>query len=264
MTTNVEIRWARGDDAEGIAGAIRSGFDPVLLDLMIYGSPAVARFICEQVAARELGADSAYSVADAGEGAVGCAEVRRLPDGLFLNYIGVLPEARSLGLGRALFLHALRSAERGDAGRISLDVLDQNLAARDWYARLGFQPGETTDWWEVPLSQAVGPPAAMIMGYPQAQVCQERFGFSQFTVVTPSGTHAVGRLGSNWFRLTRPEALTDPDLGAALLRIDPGRRILALLRRGILPAALEGRVRLWASTVRLAAGIEEVIRRLGG
>lgn len=268
MTTpEVRIGPASGEDARGIVEVVRSGFDPALIELMIYGAPAAERFIRDQIAARGLGADTVYTVAAAAGEVVGCVEMRRLPDGLFLNYISVRPEARARGLGRALLRHALDPDGQGEAVSIRLDVLEHNWPARGWYDHLGFRREDATDWWELPPSpppsSSAGPPAALLTGYPQAQACHERFGLSQFTVITPSGSHAVGRLGAAWFRLTRAEALTDPDLGRALNRIDPARRVLALLREGTLPAGV-GPARRVAGTLRLAAEVDEVIRRLGG
>ena len=76
---------------------------------MIYGCPGIAAFIAEQIAVQDHGGQNFYIVASDGRGVAGCAEGRRLPGRLFLNYIAVRPAYRSLGLGRRLLRALLKS-----------------------------------------------------------------------------------------------------------------------------------------------------------
>jgi ribosomal protein S18 acetylase RimI-like enzyme len=255
MTAGVMIRPARVEDAGDIVEAIRRGFEPDVLGLMIYGCPGIARFVAEQIAARGLGADTSYTVAVAGGRVVACVELRHQPDGLFLNYLSVLPEARSSGIGRALLREAIASGRRAEHRRVGLDVLDRNDLARGWYERLGFRRESASDWWDVPAAGAIDAPPALLADYPQAQVCHQAFGFSRFTLVTPGGRHAVGRLGAVWFRLTGPEPLSDPGVLAALARLDPGRRILAIVPEGCELPPTRGQPRLVAKAIRMEADI---------
>jgi ribosomal protein S18 acetylase RimI-like enzyme len=57
-------------------------------------------------------------------------------------YVGVMREARGLGVGRALMTHALRAAAAANVGQVTLAVDERNLPARRLYARLGFEPFE--------------------------------------------------------------------------------------------------------------------------
>ena len=57
-------------------------------------------------------------------------------------YVGVVPEARGRGVGRALMTHALRAAAAGRVSQVTLAVDKRNGAARRLYAGLGFEPFE--------------------------------------------------------------------------------------------------------------------------
>jgi ribosomal protein S18 acetylase RimI-like enzyme len=60
-----------------------------------------------------------------------------------LSYVGVAPEARRRGLGRALTQLALRQARAAGATQLTLAVDVRNTAARNLYADLGFYATET-------------------------------------------------------------------------------------------------------------------------
>lgn len=54
--------------------------------------------------------------------------------------LAVRPAARRRGVATALVEMAARRAELAGAGRLFLEVAEDNLAARALYARLGFEP----------------------------------------------------------------------------------------------------------------------------
>jgi ribosomal protein S18 acetylase RimI-like enzyme len=60
-------------------------------------------------------------------------------------YVGVVPEARGRGVGRALLARAFRTAAKARAGRITLAVDERNEPARRLYDRLGFEPFDERD-----------------------------------------------------------------------------------------------------------------------
>jgi ribosomal protein S18 acetylase RimI-like enzyme len=55
-------------------------------------------------------------------------------------YVGVVPEARRRGVGRALMLHALVEARAAGVGRLTLSVDARNQPAWALYRGLGFEP----------------------------------------------------------------------------------------------------------------------------
>lgn len=63
---------------------------------------------------------------------------------LYLEDIFVLPDARGLGAGFALFREVVREAEKRGCGRVDFMVLDWNQLAQDFYHRLGTE--HLKDW----------------------------------------------------------------------------------------------------------------------
>ena len=56
---------------------------------------------------------------------------------LYIEDIFVLPEYRSQGIGKVLFMHCAKIALEKDCGRMEFQVLDWNKTAIDFYEKLG-------------------------------------------------------------------------------------------------------------------------------
>ncbi len=262
---------AHPEHSAGIVAVIRSGFSPEILGATVYGCHGIVRFIEGQIGLPRAVAETTWTVATHATGSgpaevIGCAEVRRSPHELLLNYISVLPAYRGAGLGRKMLLAAIADRQK-DQRDMLLDVLTENEAANRWYERLGFQDQQRAEWWDLgPCSSLHGTArsrrAGYLSGYPQASVTQREFGFSQFDVTTPDGRTTIGRLGEQWFRVTRAGALEDPAVAAALEAIDPGRHVLAILPADTLPTPFRDRARLVAQTMRKVMKVDELARGL--
>lgn len=60
-----------------------------------------------------------------------------------IQNLGVSPEFRDMGIGRALLMHALRGFRSVGCGYVNLEVTVQNSAAIRLYERFGFRRVET-------------------------------------------------------------------------------------------------------------------------
>lgn len=69
---------------------------------------------------------------------IGRLYLHRDDEGLLVVDIGLLPESRRQGFGRALMEWVVRQASDAGAPKVWLHVLPQNLPARRLYERLGF------------------------------------------------------------------------------------------------------------------------------
>lgn len=56
---------------------------------------------------------------------------------LYIEDVFILPEYRSLGLGKAVFKHLAKLALENDCGRVDFQVLDWNKLAIDFYEKIG-------------------------------------------------------------------------------------------------------------------------------
>ena len=83
-------------------------------------------------------ADADFLVVEQGGAAVGRLYLQRSDQGVLIVDIGLLPQVRRQGLGRAVMEWVVQEAVRARASRVWLHVLSSNLAARRLYERLGF------------------------------------------------------------------------------------------------------------------------------
>jgi ribosomal protein S18 acetylase RimI-like enzyme len=224
----VQFAIAACDDAALIVDAVREGFSADLLELMIYGSHGICKFVSEQIALQNDGGDIHYTMARCDGRFAGAAEIRRIPEGLFLNYIAIMPAFRDRGFGTMLLREALGRHDSSEQATIVLDVLDHNVAARRWYERLGFREERLTQWWVAPIAQTGHSICASIEGYPQAQACQREYGFSRFKMSVNGTQHEIGRLGEKWYRISDPAIVSEPGLVDHLFRLDARRQLLVL------------------------------------
>lgn len=262
MQDDVIIRPAETTDAASIVEVIQSGIPSDVLDLVIYGCDGVARYVRDQVAAAIHGCETNYTVAEAQGRIVGCVELRSLPDGPFVNYISILPEMRSRGLGRRVLRAAVESACPAEGAVMRLDVLEANAPARAWYAKLSFQQEYATAWWDIPLRDQVGLGWSVIRGMPQSRAAYRRFGFSQFEIVTAGGAYVIGMMGRQWFRVADEQGVADQQARATLCRLEPSRRMLAIVRDDSeSPAVCRDGV-VVARLHRLCADLREVMSHL--
>lgn len=202
--------------------------------------------------------DSVYLVAREKEVAIGTVELRHTSDGPFLNNIAVHQRYRGRGTGAALLAAGLGLFDR-NSGRIGLDSLEGNDRAEGWYRRVGFVTKHWTEFAEVSPPRQEADHPLRLSGLPQAELAQQQFGFSSFTVQTAVPV-SVGRIGGSWFRLTDPEAVRDPAVFATLSAFDPHRRFLAVLPASVMPG--EQRIRVLARLRRMEADIPQVLAGL--
>jgi ribosomal protein S18 acetylase RimI-like enzyme len=256
----VIIRAAIVRDAAQIVAVVREGFTADQLQLFVYGCDGIERFLkCELELPPHLSA-GVYLVAEQDGAIAGCAQFLSGSSPLFLNYISVLSRHRGRGIGAALLVDGIARFSNG-ADSLSLDVFSVNSRAQQWYSQLGLSKTDQTDYLEVEtLQRSTG--NFRVDGWAQAEVCQDAFTFSSFTVTTQIGCHLIGRLGSRWFRITNASALADPGVWSALRTIDPARRILALIDPSGMCDDAQLEMRRLASTVRLSGALPTVRARL--
>jgi ribosomal protein S18 acetylase RimI-like enzyme len=255
----IQTRLAEPKDAAQIAELLAGGFRPEVRQLLVYGCKGAAEYIRTQLSRANSTTGSVYLVAETSGVMAGAAELRRSANRLFLNYIAVGPSQRGQGVG-AMLLSAALEMSGVSSGEIVLDVLHDNVRALQWYRRLGFVARTSAEFLEIAPPDGRDEQPTYISGLPQADVCQERFGFSKFDLVTGSGTYSVGRIGETWFRMTDTAAITSPPVFAALNLLDPGRRVFAVVPAGSAPPAQV--IRLLAKTHRMGAEIPDVMSAL--
>ena len=228
--SGVSFRPAESDDACAIIDLATRGFAEERRALFVYACTGAEAFVRGHIALPPALAERRYAIAEGATGdVIGVVDLVRAAHVLHLAYIAVAPAARGLRLAPQLLQYALQHCS-APASTLQLDVFTDNERAARWYDRLGFETTSETAWFRAeprPASDTRGS-SAYVTGLPAADAVHARFGFSQFTVQTPSAGYTVGRIGERWFRLTDAAALDDPDVRAALHSLDPQRGLLVL------------------------------------
>jgi len=259
LMDGIQIRRAEQRDAAQMANLFSGGLSQDVVQLSIYGCEGAAMYIEQHIADSAYNPESAFFVAQLADEIVGAAELRRQPSRLFLNYIGVHPDHRGKGVGATLFSQAV-SMSGVRSGQLELDVFQDNVRALRWYARLGFETRRSGEFVEIAPPCGADEPPIYVSGLPQADLSQERFGFSSFKLSTREGTLVVGRIGGAWFRLTDSAAILNPSVFTALNTLDPQRRIFAVVpASSVSPSQV---VRVLAKTYRMEAEIAHVLSTL--
>jgi ribosomal protein S18 acetylase RimI-like enzyme len=225
---NVNIRPADPGDADAVVEVVRESFRPGDLELTIYGCPGIAAYLRRQFEAARFSSLPPL-VAEVERSVIGFAELRRTRSSLTLNYIAVRGSWQGHGIAATLLSRALEQAGYAAGEPLSLEVFEHNTAARDWYARMGFETRLGMNFLRAHMPLDGGRRGAIVESMPQAEVCHEQFGFSTFTVGLGSKSFSVGRLGSRWFKITDPALLTSPGVLDLLARIDAERELLAVI-----------------------------------
>jgi GNAT superfamily N-acetyltransferase len=260
MTEGYSVEVARPGDGREIISLIRECFTEHERSLVIMGCEGADRFVEETIRYQSRGGDSVFLVARDQE-ILSFIQVRRLKEAVSFIYGATSPRARGRGVFRRLFGVALELGQSEGARMEVHDVFVGN-GLGEFYKRIEFRVTGRTTWRATPLAGGNGG-LAVLIGLPQADASHERFGFSQFTLVTGRGQYTVGRLGRRWFHSRSRELLDDPDAQSALSRLDPDRDLLILL-----PAAVEWPAGVDAQIVmesdHFEGEIETVLRALRG
>jgi ribosomal-protein-alanine N-acetyltransferase len=83
---------------------------------------------------------AAFVATAEGENPAGFVLVRSAADEAEILAIGVVPEERRRGVGKALLAAALATLRQAGAANVFLEVAEDNAAARAFYVAAGFEP----------------------------------------------------------------------------------------------------------------------------
>ncbi|MGI8610428.1 MAG: GNAT family N-acetyltransferase [Candidatus Dormibacteria bacterium] len=258
--TEVLVRLGHGGDAAAIVSTIREGFATHILERVVYGCFGAEDFVAGTIEGAPLAAPR-FLVADSGaDGLIAVAEVTSAGSDLFLSYIATKPAARGRGVGARLLAAAIADGLDRGAETLTLDVFEANERALAWYRALGMTTIGERGWWDGGRPSP-GITDAAIFGLPQARLCQQAFGFAEFTVATRDGSFRIGQLGSRFFRVTDPAALGARGLLGALAALDSSRELMVM---GPIDGELSPAGTLVLRSLRLRGALAELKGHLSG
>jgi N-acetylglutamate synthase-like GNAT family acetyltransferase len=136
-----EIREAGRKDCDLLANLIRDSFEDVAerYGLTRENAPTHPYFCTEEWVKTAMDKGVRFFVLEYNGKSVGCVAIENGGEGkYFMERLAILPEARRMGLGKALVKRALEAAGRSGARDLLIGVIAGELDLLDWYRRLGF------------------------------------------------------------------------------------------------------------------------------
>jgi len=168
------------------------------------------------------------------------AEWRTIRSSLFLNTIATVPDMRGRGVGTHLLRDGLKRWPSFDT--IELDVFVSMDVATQWYRSLGFETMERHAWVFYPSLRANinggslkrEPPGPAIADAKTVQwtnrdvatANHDAYGVSTLDFAVENHTRRVGRLGTDFFRITNAQTLRNRPIRQFLHRLNPDRQIV--------------------------------------
>ena len=219
MNSHINIRNATINDISFIVDIIRNA-NKDKLDKIVYGQKGIYKYIESRILDKNL--NTIYRVAELGNKIVGAMELRVHEKALFLNYIAVKSDMKSLGIGKAMMKNLINEKKYK---YLLLDVFKDNKIAYKWYSNIGFKIENCSYWLEI-----TGSLNEKINIYSDNDIYTDLYylnGFDIVKVILQNKKYNVGIMGSHWFRLYEDEV--DENIIRYLKQIE-NRRILYIVR----------------------------------
>jgi diamine N-acetyltransferase len=154
MMANYKIRTCTEEDIEVLVKTIRACFRDVAerFGLTEENSPRHPSNCAVEWIEQEMDRGVRYFILES-EGMVsGCVALEFASSEVcYLERLGVLPNQRRRGFGKALAGHVLSEARRLGAGHVDIGIIAEDKELKDWYKRLGFIETETKEFAHLPF-----------------------------------------------------------------------------------------------------------------
>jgi ribosomal protein S18 acetylase RimI-like enzyme len=167
--TSSKIRVCTNQDSQVLAETIRKSFQDVAerFGLTEENAPGHPSNCTTDWIRNDMEGGVTYFAIEDNNHVVGCVALERANTGVcYLERLGVLPDDRGRGFGKALVEHALSEARRLGVNYVSIGIIAEHTELRDWYKRLGFVEGKTKGFPHLPF-------CVTFMSYGVKKGCQE-------------------------------------------------------------------------------------------
>jgi ribosomal protein S18 acetylase RimI-like enzyme len=137
----MRIRPVQDSEIATIVDVLRRSFADVAqrFALTVENGGKNPAFCTEQRVIDERAKGVVFYFLEYDEHVCGCVAVERpKPDVVYLERLGVLPEHRSKGFGRALVNHVFTEARAAGVGRVEIAIISDDAPLRKWYEQFGF------------------------------------------------------------------------------------------------------------------------------
>jgi len=154
MIPETHIREANSTDMSLVSGLIRKSFRDVArrFGLTLENCPKHPSNCTDEWIENDFDRGVTYYIFESNRTAVGCVALEKANSDLcYLERLGVLPEARRNGFGKALVDYVICQAHLHGAKQISIGIIANDTELKRWYQGIGFAEGETKEFEHLPF-----------------------------------------------------------------------------------------------------------------
>ena len=148
------IRAAGSADVPVLSGLIRVSFGDVAerFALTLENCPKHPSNCTDEWIENDFARGVAYYILESDGTPVGCVALEKAnPELCYLERLGVLPQSRRKGFGKALVDHVLYEATAVGAKQIGIGIISDDVELKLWYQRIGFVAKETKEFAHLPF-----------------------------------------------------------------------------------------------------------------
>jgi ribosomal protein S18 acetylase RimI-like enzyme len=148
------IRAAGSADVLVLSGLIRVSFRDVAqrFSLTLENCPKHPSNCTEEWIENDFARGVAYYILESDGEPVGCVALEKVnPDLCYLERLGVVPQSRRKGFGKALVDHVFYEARALGAKQIGIGIISDDTELKLWYQRIGFVEKETKEFDHLPF-----------------------------------------------------------------------------------------------------------------
>jgi len=154
MISATHIRKANTTDVSLLSGLVSECFRDVAerFGLTLENCPKHPSHCTDEWIENDFARGVTFYVLESDVMALGCVAMEKAGSDLcYLERLGVLPEARRKGYGRALVDHIISRANHSGAKQISIGIIADDVELKRWYLKIGFVEGETKEFDHLPF-----------------------------------------------------------------------------------------------------------------
>ena len=154
MKSKTEIIEANATDVALLSGLIRESFRNVAerFGLTPDNCPKHPSNCTDHWIKNDFGRGVTYYILTHNGTPQGCVALEKAgPEVCYLERLGVRPETRRNGFGKALVDHCLVKARTLAVPKISIGIIADDIELKQWYEKMGFVEGETTEFSHLPF-----------------------------------------------------------------------------------------------------------------
>jgi ribosomal protein S18 acetylase RimI-like enzyme len=148
------IRAAGFADVSVLSGLIRVSFRDVAekFALTLANCPKHPSNCTDEWIENDFARGVVYYILESDGTPVGCVALEKAnPDLCYLERLGVLPQSRRKGFGKALVDHVFYEARAVGAKQIGIGIISDDTELKLWYQRIGFVEKETKEFAHLPF-----------------------------------------------------------------------------------------------------------------